>query len=179
MDFVWKSVSNFKIMSSAPLLPSKDDVHFAAIALDIAKRAVSNGNHPFGAIFTVKDVDGTTRIICEAENTVHTDGDATCHAETNLLRQLAKEKLLTPANLDRGTLYTSTEPCMMCAAAMYWSGVSRVVFATSEMELSRHAGEDFLMPCTEVFARGTRSVVAVGPTHEVEGGALHASYWSK
>jgi tRNA(Arg) A34 adenosine deaminase TadA len=93
--------------------------------------ARANGNHPFGALLL--DADGN--VVLEAENTVLTARDCTGHAETNLMR-MASERF-DPEFLSRCTLYTSTEPCAMCAGAIYWGNVRRVVFALSQEEIRR------------------------------------------
>ena len=145
-------------------------------ALDLARQARAHGNHPFGALLA--DADGKVRL--EAENTVVTAGDCTGHAETNLMR-------LACLNLDRdaliaATLYTSTEPCAMCAGAIYWGGVSQVVFGLREGELRAMTGDDptnptLALPCREVFARGQRPIGVIGPFLEDEARAVHEGYW--
>ncbi len=145
-------------------------------ALDLARQARDHGNHPFGALLT--DADGRVRL--EAENTVVTERDCTGHAEINLMR-------LACRNLDRNTLaaatlYTSTEPCAMCAGAIYWAGVSRVVFGLRERELRILTGDDpknptLALPCREVFARGQRPIEVTGPLLEDEARAVHDGFW--
>lgn len=136
----------------------------------LARQAVAHGNHPFGALLVQ---DG--RIVLTAENTVHTERDPTRHAELNLVsagaRTLGLDALVTC------TLYTSTEPCAMCSGAIYWAGISGVVYGCSEARLGQLAGDDFLMPCRTVFARGRRMMTIVGPVLEEEGAAIHAGYW--
>ena len=70
----------------------------------------------------------------------------------------------------------------MCSGAIFWSGVSRVVFALSErglLELVAHQpGGNFLnLPCREVFARGGRAVEVFGPLLEEEAHQVHAGFW--
>ena len=137
---------------------------------ELAQQAVANGNHPFGALLVV---DG--EIVLELENTIHTDGDATAHPEFNIVRLAART--LPPGTLPAATLYTSTEPCIMCSGAIYWSGVKGVVYGCSAEGLGRHAGGDFLMPCREIFARAARPVTVIGPVLLDEGEAIHAGYW--
>ena len=98
-------------------------------------------------------------VVLTATNTVNTDRDPTAHAETNLIA--AAIRRLDPAQLSRATLYTSCEPCAMCAGKMYWAGIRSVVYALSSEELAAFAGRDFLVPCRELFARAastTRSM---------------------
>ncbi len=145
-------------------------------AIEIAKRARANGNHPFGALLA--DRDG--HVLLEAENTVVTERDCTGHAETNLMRMASRQ--LAPDVLEQCTMYTSTEPCAMCAGAIYWGNVGRVVFAMSEEDLLRLTGDNpenqtFSLPCREVFARGQRPVTVEGPALEDEARQAHAGFW--
>jgi tRNA(Arg) A34 adenosine deaminase TadA len=145
-------------------------------ALGVARRAREHGNHPFGAL--IVDAAGTVRL--EAENTVITAADVTGHAETNLVRRASAE--LDADTLASATLVTSTEPCAMCAGAIYWAGISRVVFGLREGELRALTGSDprnptLALPCREVFARGQRPIEVIGPLLEDEARAVHDGFW--
>jgi tRNA(Arg) A34 adenosine deaminase TadA len=151
------------------------DLHLMRYALDIAQRARKNGNHPFGAILV--DEHGT--ILLESENTVLTENDCTAHAELNLIRGASKQ--FQPDFLAKCSLYTSTEPCPMCAGAIYWGNVRRVVYGLSEEGLYEIAGnnlEDVLyLPCQEVFERGHKPIKVVGPVLEDEARRVHEGFW--
>lgn len=143
----------------------------------LARQATEKGNHPFGALLV--DAGGT--IVLEAENTVSTEHDCTGHAETNLMREASKR--FDSDFLASCTLYTSTEPCAMCAGAIYWGGVSRVVFGLRESALLELTGDHqenptLDLPCREVFARGQRSVEVIGPLLEEEAKQVHRDFWS-
>ena len=146
-------------------------------AFDLARQARDHGNHPFGALLT--DADG--RVQLEAENTVVTAADCTGHAELNLVRQASLT--LDRETLAAATLYSSTEPCAMCAGAIYWAGLSRVVFGLREAELRALTGVDpknptLALPCREVFARGQRPIHVIGPLLEDEARAVHEGFWA-
>jgi len=118
--------------------------------------------------------------LLQAENTVVTGHDCTGHAETNLMR-LATQGF-SPEKLALCTLYTGTEPCVMCAGAIHWGNVRRVVYALSEVGLYEIIGpspENLLLPCSEVFAKSQRSVEVVGPATELdaEARAVHQGFW--
>ncbi|MEU9044917.1 MULTISPECIES: nucleoside deaminase [unclassified Kitasatospora] len=145
-------------------------------ALELAHSARAHGNHPFGALLT--DSDGN--VLLSAENSVLSDRDVTAHAETNLVRQASRT--LAPTQLTRATLYSSTEPCAMCAGAIYWSGIRRVVYALSATELNAIAGVDpeepvLDLPCRQVFAAGGNTVEVSGPHLPEEAAAVHTGYW--
>ena len=153
-----------------------DLIHLRA-AIQIAWRARTHGNHPFGALL----VDEHNQVLLQAENSVNTARDCTGHAETNLVR-LASQRY-TPEQLARCTLYSSTEPCAMCAGAIHWSGIGRVVFALSEPALYDIVGpspEHLLLPCREVFARSQRPMEVLGPSVALdsEARAVHADFWT-
>jgi len=143
-------------------------------AIEIAASARAHGNHPFGALLA----DAQGNILLEAENTVNTARDCTGHAETNLMR-LASQKY-SAEELKDCALYTSTEPCPMCAGAIFWGDVRHVVYALSEDGLYEITGKtpyELALPCREVFARGTHPVKVVGPLLEEEARQAHLGFW--
>jgi len=153
------------------------DLQHLRTAIEIARQAREHGNHPFGALL----VDKENNVLLQAENTVVTARDCTCHAETNLMR-LASQRF-SPEVLETCTLYTSTEPCAMCAGAIHWGNVRRVVYALGEIDLYNLIGpspEHLLLPCREVFAHSQRIVEVDGPAVELdkEARAVHAGFWS-
>jgi tRNA(Arg) A34 adenosine deaminase TadA len=108
------------------------------------------------------------------------DRDMTGHAERLLATQASKQ--FAPEVLAGCTLYTSAEPCAMCAGAIYWAGIGRVVFGLSERQLKsmtgNHAENPTLdLPCRTVFAAGQRRVEVIGPLLEDEAAALHDGVW--
>src|SRR6202046_3998197 len=139
-------------------------------AIDLARKARNDGRHPFGSL--IVNERGET-VVAARNNAVRPKGDPTQHAEMLACSQAAR--LLTEAELARCTLYTSTEPCAMCAGAIYWTGIGRVVFALSEKSLLRYTGSHeenptLDLPCREVFAHGQKHIVVAGPLLEVEVG---------
>ncbi|CAH0156964.1 MULTISPECIES: nucleoside deaminase [Pseudomonas] len=156
------------------------DLDLALLRQTIALSQASKqrGRHPFAAL--VADRDG--KVIAEAgNNSMPPEGDPTQHAE--LVAVAAAAKRLSPTELEACTLYTSAEPCCMCAGAVYWTGVGRVVYALSEHALLGLTGDHpenptFSLPCREVFARGQRTVSVFGPMLEVEAAEPHKGFWS-
>jgi tRNA(Arg) A34 adenosine deaminase TadA len=151
------------------------DLKFIHAALAVARRARDNGNHPFGAVL----VDEYGRLLLEAENTVVTEGDLTGHAETNLMRMASKK--YGADFLARCTLYTSTEPCPMCAGAIFWGNVRRVVYGLSEEGLYAMTSTDheevLLLPCREIFDKGKKPIEVIGPLLEEEAREVHQGFW--
>ena len=154
------------------------DEHFLRRSFDVARRSLTHGNHPFGAIL----VDQNRNVLLEAENGYMPAHDATAHAE-RLLATLACTTL--PAEVLRtATLYSSAEPCAMCAGATYWAGIGRLVYGLSEHRLRKFTGNHpenptLDLPCRAVFASGQRPTEVVGPLLEDEAAALHEGAWRK
>ncbi len=153
-----------------------NDEQYLRRAIELARKARENGDHPFGALL----VDAEGKVLLEALNSVNTERDCTGHAETNLMRMASKH--YERDFLETCSLYTSTEPCAMCAGAIYWGHVGRVVFALSEKHLRDMTGDDpqnpsFSLPCREVFAHGQRQIEVVGPMIEKEARVVHAGFW--
>ncbi|MCJ7522871.1 MAG: nucleoside deaminase [Dehalococcoidia bacterium] len=136
----------------------------------VARQALQNGNEPFGALLTRKG-----QIVLTAENTVNTDGDLTRHAELNLVSRAVQS--LPSDILSQCTLYASTEPCVMCAGAICWAGIPRVVYGCSTQALARLTGGVFAVPCREIFAGGRRVIDVIGPAAEEEGLQIHREFW--
>jgi tRNA(Arg) A34 adenosine deaminase TadA len=162
----------------ADLSPSKRDEHFLRRSFDVARRAVAHGNHPFGAIL----VDQNRNILIEVENGYMPARDGTAHAERLLATQACTT--LDPNILKGATLYSSAEPCAMCAGAIYWAGIGRLVYGLSEHRMrgvtGNHPENPTLdLPCREVFRSGQRPTEVVGPLLEDEAEAVHAGVWNK
>lgn len=157
-------------------LPDLDHKTFLCRSIDIARQSRANGNHPFGALLVGPDGD----ILMEQENAFSPDGDGTGHAERVLMTRasIAYE----PEFLAGCTMYTSAEPCAMCAGAAYWAGIGRVVYGMAEKALKDLIGphpENLTMdlPCRTVFNAGQRNVEVVGPMLEEEAAAVHEGFW--
>ncbi|GAB88890.1 nucleoside deaminase [Gordonia rhizosphera] len=153
-----------------------DDIALLQRAVKLAAAARARGDHPFGALLV--DADGG--IVLEAQNTVSTDRDPTGHAETNLVRLAGRR--FRPDERESMTLYTSTEPCAMCAGAIYWARISTVVFALSESDLLSITGADpenptLDLPCREVFARGAHPTTVRGPFAIPAAREVHVGFW--
>ncbi|QXI24917.1 nucleoside deaminase [Pseudomonas iranensis] len=154
------------------------DLSLLRQTIALSQASKQRGRHPFAAL--VADRDG--KVIAEAgNNSMPPEGDPTQHAE--LVAVAAAAKRLSPTELEACTLYTSAEPCCMCAGAVYWTGVGRVVYALSEHALLGLTGDHpenptFSLPCREVFAKGQRTVSVFGPMLEAEAAEPHKGFWS-
>lgn len=154
------------------------DQIFLRRTFGVARRSLSHGNHPFGAIL----VDESGKVLIETENGYMPAHDATAHAERVLATQACRT--LDRDVLAKATLYSSAEPCAMCAGAIYWAGIGRVVYGLSEHRLrditGNHPENPTLdLPCREVFRSGQRPTEVIGPLLEDEAAALHDGVWEK
>ncbi len=153
-----------------------DDEALLRRAFAVADKARQAGDHPFGAILV--GPDGT--VLMEQGNGYTSEGgDPTAHAERLLA---TRAKAYDVAFLARCTLYSSAEPCAMCAGAIYWSGIGRLVYGQSEADLKLATGDHpenptLALPCRIVFATGQRAVEVVGPMLEQEAAALQRAFW--
>jgi len=160
------------------LSPSERDAHFLRRSFEVARRSMGHGNHPFGAVLV--DADGN--LLIETENGYMPSHDGTAHAERLLASQACTT--IDAAVLRSATMYSSAEPCAMCAGAIYWAGIGRLVYALSEHRLRQLTGNHpenptLDLPCREVFGSGQRSTEVVGPLLEDEAAAVHAGVWEK
>jgi tRNA(Arg) A34 adenosine deaminase TadA len=161
----------------APDPATEQDLAFLRQAIELACAARSHAAHPFGALI----VDEKGQVLVTARNNaVPPKGDPTQHAERLACSLVGRQ--FTPAQLANCTLYTSTEPCAMCAGAIYWTGIRRVVYALSAKSLYNLIGsnaEILDLPCHEVFARGQQPTTVLGPFLEEEAAQPHQDFWTR
>ena len=146
--------------------------NFLRQAIALSRQARDAGNHPFGALLVL---DG--QVILTAMNSVYTDHDPTAHAETNLMADAIRK--FSPEQIRHSIIYTSCEPCAMCASTMYWGGFRSVVYGLSSVELAVMAGPSFLVPCRDLFSRAAEEVSVSGPLLLDEARTVHEGFWNK
>jgi tRNA(Arg) A34 adenosine deaminase TadA len=152
------------------------DEKYLRQAIALAKQSRANGCHPFGALIVTDD----DLVLAACESRKERGGDATQHSELSAVRVASAS--FPKELLSRSTLYTSTEPCAMCAGAIYWAGIGRVVYGFPEERLRALTGNHpenptLSLPCRELFARGQRRVEVVGPLLEEEAAEAHDGFW--
>ncbi len=157
-------------------LLSERDGQYMLQAIVWSRTARERGNRPFGAV--IVGADGS--LIAEAYCNTSETGDCTGHAETNAVRlatpQTSRDKLAT------STLYSSAEPCVMCAGAIFWSGIRRVVFGIDAVSLRAFRGEvaeqrDAVLSCRDVFEASPHSIECIGPVMLAEASEPHVGFW--
>ncbi len=143
-------------------------------ANSLAKDSRESGHHPFGAVLIAPDQE--TVILRQ------TNVSVVRHAESELAVK-ASEKY-DASYLWNCTLVSTVEPCAMCAGAIYWANIGRVVFGLSESTLKHITGESQMnptmnLPAKQVFDAGQKAISLLGPVTELEDELLepHRSFW--
>lgn len=144
------------------MLQPFDDTYFMRKALQEAQIAFDLGEVPVGAIITVEN-----RIIARSHNLTEQLNDVTAHAEMQAIT--AGANFIGGKYLRGCTLYVTLEPCQMCAGALYWSQISKVVYGASDLQRGFRAMGTKLHPKTEV----------VGGLLEAEAGELLKRFFIK
>jgi tRNA(adenine34) deaminase len=126
------------------MLTIYDDTHFMRQALLEAKRAAAAGEIPVGAV-----VVSQQRIIARGHNQTEQLTDVTAHAEIIALTAAANH--LGAKYLTNCTLYVTLEPCVMCAGALAWAQIDRIVYGAGDEKrgFMRH-GRELLHPKTKL-----------------------------
>lgn len=143
-------------------------------ANQVARQAMDAGRHPFGAVLVGADHRQT---LLEQGNVSTVE-----HAEAVLARHAASR--FTPDVLWPCTLYTTFEPCVMCAGTVYWANIGRVVFGMTEERLLDLTGAHPENPTLSisakyVFDHGQKPIRLYGPVPELEDEilGLHKGFW--
>ena len=145
-------------------------------AIALADTAAERGNRPFGALIVAAD----GRVLAQASNANGESGDCTAHAELSAIRLASP--LHSRDELTRATLYSSAEPCVMCAGAIYWSNIGRVVYGIDAVRLRVFRGErldqrDAELSCRDVFDASPRAIDCLGPALIAQASASHQGGW--
>jgi tRNA(Arg) A34 adenosine deaminase TadA len=146
-------------------------------AFRLAWAARERGDRPFAALLAGPDGE----VLLESQDTVLTHHDPTAHAAMNAVRALRGHP--AAPTLRHATLYASAEPCAMCAGAIFWAGIGRVVFGLGATRLQELMGRSpvgtprLTIPSRGVFAGGRPLVEVVGPVFQSEAQEIHRGYW--
>jgi tRNA(adenine34) deaminase len=120
-----------------------DDTYFMKKALQEAEDAFEKGEIPVGAVVVIND-----RIIARSHNLTELLNNVTAHAEMQAIT--AASNFLGGKYLTNCTLYVTLEPCQMCAGALYWSQISKLVYGASDDQRGFKTLGTTLHPKTEV-----------------------------
>jgi len=157
------------IRSTTVDLDALDHEPFVREAFRLAREAGERGDGPYGSVL-VRDGE----VVMEESNRVVTDGDIALHPELSLARRAAAR--LGPGERDESVMYTSTEPCPMCAGGIAIAGLGGVVYSVSGARTAELYGGPAGVPCEEIFERRGAGVPVRGAVLEGEGVALHREF---
>jgi len=121
------------------------DEYFMKKALQEAEVAFEQGEIPVGAIIVVEN-----KVIARTHNLTELLNDVTAHAEMQAITSAAN--FIGGKYLKRCTLYVTLEPCQMCAGALYWSQISKIVFGARDEQRGFMSMGTKLHPKTEVVS---------------------------
>ena len=148
-----------------------NDIKFLKLALELATRNSSDGEHgPFGAVIVKDGV-----VVGEGWNQVVAAHDPTAHAEVMAIRNACSG--LGSHDLSECILYASCEPCPMCLAATYWARIKRVVYAATREDAAAAGFDDAFLYKEVALPLEERAVTFVQELQE-EGAALLAGWAS-
>jgi len=120
-----------------------DDTYFMKKALQEAEIARDKGEIPIGAVVVIEN-----KIIARGHNLTETLNDVTAHAEMQAITAAAN--FLGGKYLQNCTMYVTLEPCQMCAGALYWSQISKIVFGAKDEQRGCGVMKTKLHPKTKI-----------------------------
>ena len=159
---------------------TEEDAFWLRRAFRAAADARARGDRPFGAVV----VDAAGEVLAEAGSTQGASGDGTlAHSEMNALAQVVSARL-PRERLAGASIYSSGEPCAMCAAAIFYAGIGRVVYGLSaaailDLRNARPETAGLSLSCRAVLESAHAPPTVVGPCLEGEGAEPHRGYWTE
>jgi tRNA(adenine34) deaminase len=122
----------------------RDDSYYMRLAIIEAEEAYKRGEVPVGAVVVAKG-----QIIAKGYNLTETLTDVTAHAEMQSIT--AASEFIGGKYLHGCTLYVTLEPCVMCAGALYWSQIDKIVFGAKDEKRGASVKGHLYHPKTEVI----------------------------
>ncbi|MBU1100049.1 MAG: nucleoside deaminase [Bacteroidetes bacterium] len=132
-------------------------VPYMEIAIQEAEKSLREGNHGFGAV-VIKE----GQVISQSHDKEETQDDATSHAEINAIKFASK---ILGRDLSKCKLISTHEPCPMCASAIVWAGIKKVVFGFSIEDSTKEGRKRIKIEADEIFKRS-------GAKIEIRGGLM-------
>lgn len=149
---------------------TEDHERFMKECIDLAKQAMEQGDPPFGSVLVRNG-----EVIAGDHNRTASENNFMLHAELNILEDALQE--FGPGVFPECTLYSSNEPCPMCAGAIYWSGVRNIIYGMSGKTLMDIRGWGLHASGHEVMMQGTDVVTVVPGILADEIQAIHEGFW--
>jgi len=145
------------------------DEEFLRLAIELARQGRERGGHPFGAVL-VRDGE----VVHQVYDRCVELSDPTFHSELSLISEYCRAHRIM--SLEGFTLYASTEPCPMCAGAIHWARISRVVFSVSQAMLQERSGGSPKPSAASIMNTGQQPIEVVGPLIPGEGLTVFEGY---
>jgi tRNA(Arg) A34 adenosine deaminase TadA len=145
------------------------DEAFLRLAISLARQGRERGGHPFGAVLVRDGV-----VVHQVYDRCVEYSDPTFHSELSLISEYCRAHRIM--SLEGYTLYASTEPCPMCAGAIHWARISRVVFSVSQAMLQELSGGRPKPTAASIINIGHQMIEVVGPLIPEEGLAVFEGY---
>lgn len=121
--------------------------HWMRLAIEQARKGIASGQSPFGAVVVRRDV-----LVGAGHNEVWHRTDPTAHAEVVCIQNTAKA--LRTIDLTGCVMYTTTEPCPMCASAIHWSRLDAVYFGASIADADGAGFHELSVPIEDIYTKG-------------------------
>ena len=142
---------------------------FIREVIGLAYNSAKQGNDPFAALL-VKD----EKIVASSMDYSVKKSDPTAHAELDLIRKFCQDNNIF--SLEEYTLYSSSEPCVMCSGAIHWARINKVVFSVSQQRLNGESHGRVKPSCNSLVNVGRRKIDVIGPILEDEGFQVFIDY---
>ncbi|MFH1521469.1 MAG: nucleoside deaminase, partial [archaeon] len=147
---------------------SEQDEKFIRITIELAELAKTKNNFPFGAILVKNN-----KLVAKTYDKSYSSFNPTKHAEIELISKFCKKNKLL--SLEGYTLYSSTEPCNMCAGAIHWAKISRVVYSVPQERLNKISGvapkiscDKIINSCINKYTKETEIIGSVLPKEGIK-----------
>jgi guanine deaminase len=128
-----------------------DHERWMKLAIEQAERSIALGQSPFGSVIVRRN-----ELVAAAHNEVWKTTDPSCHAEVNTIRKASAA--LGTINLAGGVLYSTCEPCPMCASAIHWANLDAVCYGATIADAKDAGFSELEMPIEELYSRGGSKV---------------------
>jgi tRNA(Arg) A34 adenosine deaminase TadA len=151
---------------SSPDFDAFDHTSHMRAAFDLAREAAARGDEPFGSVLVRDDA-----VVMRESNRINTETDLRRHPELHLAYRACRE--YTAEERAETVMYTSTEPCPMCAGGMAAAGFARVVYSVSSEEVAGFTGREPTVRSATILDGVTE---VVGPVSNDEGREVHREF---
>lgn len=154
--------------------PNLPHEQYVERAIQLAREAGERGDDPYGSLLVDPEAGADGEILMEEHNAVVSASDVTHHPELRLAERAARE--LSSAVCQRAIMYTSTEPCPMCAGGIRLAGLAAVVHSVSAARAADLAGHENYVASAEIYERTDAGVRSLGPVLPEDGAAIHETF---